>query len=126
MDDVITLCFPAKTDYIKPIRLAVSGIISNFDIDLEQLENVKTCVQEACTMLICSQTCNVFHVTISVGERTVTLSVDGSKTEKIENCKGCMSFNTEMSKMLITAMCRDVRFIDKDGTLSKIVFSIDI
>ena len=126
MGDVITLCFPAKMDYIRPIRLAVSGIVSNYDIGVEELENVKTCIQEACTMLICSQTCNVFHVTISLDEKEITLSVDGSKTEKIPDCKGCMSFNTEMSRMLIEAMSETAEFIDKDGALSKIVFSMCI
>ena len=78
--------------------------------------------ETSCVMLVVDV--SAFSST-SVSEE-VTLAVDGSKTEKIENCKGCMSFNSEMSKMLIQAMCRDVRFIDRDGALSKIVFSIDI
>ena len=124
MNDVITLCFPAKFDYIAPIRLAVSGIVSNREMSVEQLENIKTCVSEACMLLICSQTCNVFHVTVTIKDAEIIVSVDGSKTEKIVQCKGCMEFNTEMSKMMINAMSSECRFVGEGDALSKVIFSI--
>ena len=126
MNDVITLCFPAKFDYIAPLRLAVSGIVSNRKLDIETLENIKTCVQEACMLLICAQTCNVFHVTVTIKDEAITVSVHGSKTEKIRQCKGCMEFNTEMSRMMIEAMSSSCRFENEDCSLSKVVFSIDV
>ena len=126
MKDCITLCFPAKTDYIAPIRLAVSGIVSNLDMGVEKLENVKTCVSEACMLLICSQICNVFHVTIIITEDELEISVHGSKTQKIEKCKGCMQFNSEMSKMMLSAMSKEVSFTGEGDALSKIVFKIDV
>ena len=35
MQDVITMCFPAKPEYIPAIRLCVSGIVSKLDFDGE-------------------------------------------------------------------------------------------
>lgn len=123
MQDVITMCFPAKPEYIPAIRLCVSGIVSKLDFDVEKLENVKTCLSEACMLLLCSQTCNVFHVTIKIGE-TLRIAVCGSKTEKVETCRGCMEFNAEMSKMLINALCEQVEFLGSGKVLREVVFTV--
>ena len=127
MNDVITLCFPAKVEYIAPIRLAVSGIVSNLDMDVFQLENIKSCITESCMLLICSQKCTVFHVTVRISDDSIAVSVQGSDIHRIMECRECMHFNKEMARMMIEAMSTSSELVrDEAGALQQVTFTISL
>ena len=125
MNDTVTFSFPAKTEYIPAIRLAVSGIASHLDMDVLQIENMKSCITESCMLLICSQSCNTFNITINITDDSVDFSVRGQDAEKIAGCRGCMEFNAELAKMMIRTMSTYSELVRNDfGALTQVIFRI--
>lgn len=45
----IVIRFPAQSDYVGVARLAVSGVASRMNFTIEQIEDIKIAVSEACT-----------------------------------------------------------------------------
>ncbi|KXZ40771.1 serine/threonine-protein kinase RsbW [Alkalithermobacter thermoalcaliphilus JW-YL-7 = DSM 7308] len=50
--DVITLTSPSKSSYVGVARLTVSAIACRMGFDIEQIEDIKVAVAEACTNVI--------------------------------------------------------------------------
>lgn len=48
----IKLSIPCLADYVVSIRLAISGIAARMDFDIDQIEDIKVAVSEACTNAI--------------------------------------------------------------------------
>ena len=46
--DVINMEFPLRGAYILPIRLAVSGVATRLGMTVDELEDLRTAVSEAC------------------------------------------------------------------------------
>ncbi len=55
MADTVKMQFPAKREYLKAIRLAVAGIACNSAYDVDEIEDLKTCVAESCILFLCRQ-----------------------------------------------------------------------
>ncbi|MBT5953868.1 anti-sigma B factor RsbW [bacterium] len=49
MKDKIYLKIPAKSEYVGVVRLAVSGIAARLDFSVEEIEDLKVAISEACT-----------------------------------------------------------------------------
>ena len=64
MAEIIEMRFPAKREYMKAIRLAVSGIACNIDYDVDEIEDLKTCVAESCILFLCGQTCESIELKV--------------------------------------------------------------
>ena len=123
MSDKISFVFPAKTEYISAIRLAASGVASSFDFNVDKIEDIKSCIAEACILLMCSQKCESLHILLECGER-MQIHVCAVGALKIESCEDCMEFNAEMSKIMIEALALDASFIRKNDVMSEVSFSI--
>lgn len=48
MNDKIELKLPSKPEYISLIRLTASSIANNMDLDVDEIEDIKVCISEAC------------------------------------------------------------------------------
>lgn len=47
--DTITLTIPNNTEYVGVVRLAVSGVAARMNFSLDDVENIKIAVSEACS-----------------------------------------------------------------------------
>ncbi|SHH36139.1 serine/threonine-protein kinase RsbW [Anaerosphaera aminiphila DSM 21120] len=60
--DKIILTIPNKAEYISSVRLLISGIMSNYKIDIETLEDIKMAITEGLNIafkLQCSENINI-------------------------------------------------------------------
>lgn len=50
--DLIRLSFPINPAYVSSARLTVSSIANRINFDIDEIEDIKTAVSEACTYII--------------------------------------------------------------------------
>lgn len=123
MNDKISFLFPAKAEYISAIRLAASGVACSFDFNVSKIEDIKSCIAEACLLLMCSQTCESLNILLECdGEIKVRVCAMGAA--RILPLLDCMEFNAEMSKIMIEALAQTVSFVRQDEVLSEVYFAI--
>jgi hypothetical protein len=121
MAEEIKMSFPADTGYISTIRLAVSGVAGKLDFALDEIEDLKSCVSEACLLILCGQVCKSININITVDEG-IKMNVEGAGA-RAGVCEDCSEFNEEISRIMIEALSEDACFDEKDGLLNAISFS---
>lgn len=123
MSDKVSFVFPAKTEYISAIRLAASGVACSFDFDVGKIEDIKSCIAEACLLLMCEQTCDSLTIQMECdGEIKAHVHADDARSTATDG--ECLEFNAEMSKMMIEALAQDASFVRKDNIFSEVYFVI--
>jgi serine/threonine-protein kinase RsbW len=55
MSEIVRVDIPAKAEHLLVVRLAASGICSRLGMGIEQMEDVKAAVAEACLIMIHDQ-----------------------------------------------------------------------
>jgi serine/threonine-protein kinase RsbW len=55
MSEIVKVDIPAKAEHLLVVRLAASGICSRLGMGIEQMEDVKAAVAEACLIMIHDQ-----------------------------------------------------------------------
>jgi len=121
MTESIKMRFPADTEYIGTIRLALSGIAGKLDFALDDIEDLKSCVSEACLLILCGQECDGIDISIEVGGE-IKVDVSGINVRP-GNCGEDAGFNEEISRIMIEALSEDVKFEEEKGILTNISFS---
>ena len=51
-NDKFHLNLPSKSDYIRIVRLTTSGICSNMNFNVDEIDDIKVCVGEACNNIL--------------------------------------------------------------------------
>ncbi|WP_066648610.1 hypothetical protein [Christensenella timonensis] len=122
MAEIIEMRFPAKREYIKAIRLAVSGIACNIEYTVDEIEDLKTCVAESCILFLCGQTCEGIEIGIECTD-SISIRVKGLEISPVcEECEDCTGFNEEISRLMIQSLGEEARFVERDGMLHEIAF----
>lgn len=123
MSDTISFIFPAKAKYISAIRLAASGVACGQDFDVSKIEDIKSCVAEACLLLMCSQTCDALSIHLECNGG-IKIHVCAQGPVQVKPDRECMEFNEEMSKIMIEALAEYVSFVRRDEVMSDVYFVI--
>ncbi len=121
MADLISMHFPADTEYIGTIRLAISGIAGMKDYTVDEIEDLKSCTAEACLLLLGGQKSDGLHVDIEVAD-AIHVKVYG-KDIYIDACESLKEFNEEISRLMIEALSEHVIFEEHNGILHSISFT---
>ena len=122
MAEIIEMRFPAKREYMKAIRLAVSGIACNIDYDVDEIEDLKTCVAESCILFLCGQTCESIELKVECAG-SMQVKVRGIDISPVcEECEDCTGFNEEISRLMIQSLSEDAEFLEQDGVIREITF----
>lgn len=121
-EDIINIRIPAKSDYISTVRLAVSGIAGNMDYDVNEIEDIKSCVAESCIMLLCSTECESIGIDIRAKDE-ISVDVECIFQENHQAEGSCAEFSSEVSRIMIEALSDESEFIEDDGMLRRISFS---
>lgn len=85
MKDTVTLQIPAEPVYISVVRLTASSLASNLGFDIEEVEDIRVCVSEACN--------NVMHdreqisLRFQIKENALAIDVDGFSKPSSEQGK---------------------------------------
>ena len=75
MADTVKMQFPAKREYLKAIRLAVAGIACNSAYDVDEIEDLKTCVAESCILFLCRQKSETLEIVVDCGDHVSVTAV---------------------------------------------------
>ncbi len=122
MADTISMCFPADTEYISAIRLAVSGIAGTREYHLDEIEDLKSCVAEACLLLLGGQKSGRLNIKLDVDDSVIYVNVSGTDV-KADEGGDFVDFNDEISRILIDALSENAVFEEHNGLLESISFT---
>lgn len=83
MGDSLSISLPNKPEYVSVVRLTTSAIASRIGFNVEEIEDIKVAVAEACTNAIthsnCSQNEN-FNILFAVDEQKIVIEVQDQGT----------------------------------------------
>lgn len=79
--DIIYLKIPRKADYISLVRLTASSIAYNLNMSIDEIEDIKVCIGEACNNSISLSKKDEISIVFRVGLEEITIEVD----EVLEN-----------------------------------------
>ncbi len=122
MTDTISMCFPADTEYISAIRLAVSGIAGTREYHLDEIEDLKSCVAEACLLLLGGQKSEGLKIVLDVTDSVISVKV-ACVAVAADESGDFVDFNDEISRILIDALSEEAVFEEHNGLLNSISFT---
>ena len=111
--DVIRFQFPARSDYLLAVRLAVSAVAERVGFDIEDIEDLKVASAEACTLLLSAGARQIDICLTVQGGLELLFEAQGSVQEPSEDSDG-------LSQYLLDAMV-DTCEIGSDGGAVKSV-----
>lgn len=107
--DVISLSLPAKAEYLTAVRLVAGSVAGQAGFDMEEIEDVKTALSEACLLLMpCKENTLKLEIWIQEGFHAV---VRASREQAA--CK--QSPEREFGSFLLEALSDKVEFLEFDG-----------
>ena len=123
--DLISMNMSVNPDFVSVIRLTLSGVASRIGISLDDIEDMKVCVSEACTNAIKHSKKDEFQVkfyvypdrlTIEVLDDGIGYDVDSLASPDLKNPKtsglGIFIIKTLMDEV-------EIKSCDKCGTIIK-------
>ncbi len=107
----IKLTLPVNAAYVSAARLTASSVANRLNFDIEEIEDIKVAVSEACTYIIknpCFSSNDNFKIEFNMAKDSIkiNLSVESDKEVDIDD--------DEMSLRVITALMNNTN-IDYDG-----------
>jgi serine/threonine-protein kinase RsbW len=111
-DNIIKLSFPVNAAYVSSARQTASSIASRLSFDIDEIEDIKTAVSEACTYIIKALATNArsnFEINFLLQENSIDINISAKGTFE-------QSQSDDMSIMMIKAMVDSVKIsTDEDG-----------
>ena len=128
-NDVITIKLPSKAEYVSIARLAASVISNTVGFDIEDIDDIKVAVGEACNNAVLhgNNEEEVYEIAFKLSDEKIHIEVkdngigfDEEKYEEpdLENLKG-NGLGIYIMKSLMDEV--DIIANDKDGTTLKLV-----
>lgn len=120
MADIIKMSFPANTAYISVVRLAASGIAGSLEYTLDEIEDLKSCISEACLLVLYGQECDSLFIETRVSDdiKITVNAVDAKPAKEGEFA----DFSEEISRIMIEALSDESDFNEVDGILQSVSF----
>lgn len=110
--DVIKLSIPKKPEYISIVRLTASGIGNNMMLNIDDIEDIKVCIGEACTNSLITKKSNKINIMFEVGEKKLLVKISDTLETIPENIKE--KRDRELGLLIIKSLMDEVKFTD-DG-----------
>ncbi|MDI9502552.1 MAG: anti-sigma regulatory factor [Tissierellia bacterium] len=85
MNHTVHLRIPAEPMYISVVRLTASSLASSLGFDIEEVEDIRVCVSEACNNVM--DRLEDISLRFGVEENALTIDVDGFSSPSSEQGK---------------------------------------
>lgn len=115
MQDIIEMKLPGRPEYIPAVRMAVGALASGAGFDVEETEDIKTAVGEACQLVTCHALqgyLSEYTVKCTVEKDRLDISVTRSGSGLISKgdlrCLKCPE-EGEIGKLMISALMDEVK-----------------
>ncbi len=125
--DKLSLKIPGKPEYIKGTRLFIGSVAANAGFDVEQCEDLKTAVSEACKNISCHGSLGFsdeYEVACLLEQNKITVTVtDLSESHQLEKlnkpCKNCPK-EGDLSIFIIRSLVDELEFGNNEDGLKYI------
>ncbi|HLS52801.1 MAG TPA: ATP-binding protein [Tissierellaceae bacterium] len=106
----IYLKIPSKADYISLARLTSSAIAHNMNLNIEEIEDIKVCVGEACVNILSLTEVEEISITFNISDDNLAIFVK-DVVERIP--EGLDDFREgELGLLIIRSLMDEVEFVD--------------
>ena len=125
--DKLSLKIPGKPEYIKGTRLFIGSVAANAGFDVEQCEDLKTAVSEACKNISCHGSLGFsdeYEVACLLEQNKIMVTVtdlsDSHRIEKLNKpCKHCPK-EGDLSIFIIRSLVDELEFGNNEDGLKYI------
>lgn len=118
-NDIIEISIPAKPEYILVVRLAASAITTRAGMNIDDIEDFKVAIAEACISIINQK--KKFKILKIIFEIDDSIKVTVSGIEIInEDSNEEKSKKQDLSQYIIDSLMDSVEFIREDETIMQI------
>lgn len=121
MEDRFYLELPLKGEYFTTLRLATGGICSQAGFNIDDIEDFKLCVSEACLLLMRYDYCKAYIEFKINGGLFATIS--GGDCKKQNNMRDKVQENFSLS--LLKELVSDVEFVKTGDLIKQIKLQLD-
>ena len=104
--DVIKLIIPSKPDYISVVRLTSSAIANNIGLNIEDIEDIKVSIAEACINALNKS--DEIYIQFEIEENRLIIKVDN-----VSPCEGDevdLNNEIELGILIIKSLMDEVKF----------------
>lgn len=120
--DNLTFTIPGRPEYLTMVRLAIASVATTAGFDLEEIEDLKTAVCEACKNVSChgfSGFSDKYEITCRVGDGVLYITVqdecDEHTLEKLSKpCRKCPQ-EGDIGVYVIESLVNEVQFSCDDA-----------
>lgn len=115
--DTINITIPSKPDYISVVRLTSSAIASNMGLNIEEIEDIKVSIAEACINAIDKS--NQINVQFEIEKDKLIMKVDNVYQAKDDDTN--QNKELELGILIIKSLMDEVNFSEKGVEMIKYI-----
>lgn len=119
MKDSIELNIPSKVDYISIIRLTSSSLANNLGFNVDDIEDIKVCISEACVNILNFSDTKQINILFCLEDDNISISIDNvlkDIDDELENSK-----QGKMGLLIINSLMDKVEFQEDKLTMIKYI-----
>ena len=118
-NDNIYLNIPCKPDYISLVRLTTSAIAHNLNLNIDEIEDIKVSIGEACVNVINQNNKEEIYIQFEVGEDKLTIMVNDVVDNLDSNTEGFKE--EELGLLIINSLMDEVNFTERGINMIKYI-----
>ena len=122
MSDSLSISVPSKPEYVSIVRLTASAIAYGIGFNIEQIEDIKVAISEACTNVIKHGKCEIsdnYQIDFLMDEEKMTICIEDNGNGFCRNdvCEPDLSSPKEggLGIFIIQTLMDDVRIATEVG-----------
>ncbi|QQY79771.1 serine/threonine-protein kinase RsbW [Keratinibaculum paraultunense] len=115
--DIINLKIPSKPDYISVVRLTSSAIASNLGLNIEEIEDIKVSIAEACINAINKS--SEINIQFEIEKDKLTIKVNN--VHPLEEDKSNLNKELELGILIIKSLMDEVNFSEEGVEMIKYI-----
>lgn len=110
--DSITMSIPNKPEYVSVIRLTTSALANKIGFNIEEIDDIKVAIAEACTFILHNKIENEnLNIEYNLYDSKISIAVRGNNS----NAQLNESKENELGLFIIKSLMDEVNFCDKKG-----------
>ena len=114
-EDIIKLTIPSKPDYISVVRLTSSAIGNSMSLNIEDIEDIKVSISEACINALNKS--DEINIIFKIEMDRLIMHVDNVSPIVSDNSK--MNKEIELGILIIESLMDEVNFYEKGVEMIK-------
>lgn len=118
MKDSIKLTIPCKAEYISVVRLTASSIASNIGMNIEDIEDIKVSIAEACINAMVDK--EMLDISFNIYKNRLSIYVDNVEEHR-EKTSNSTNKQDGLGMLIIKSLMDEVYFTDKGVEMTKYI-----